>query len=706
MEYTGLVKGFARYSDDQMEQMRRDLSITMSIPMLRYCASYFKSKEKRDPSIRELMLLDRYAALLGVSPHAVAPSEVVTVDQNLAQTYADMMNKRRTMNPKANAPATFHELSELINRYLVRVGKTRTRRDMAVLCEDAAMAHGASVGENCLAVSDSDFRLRCLSLSGSERAPTDRFVLFTPLSNEVISTNDRALFSELLEHAELMRVCKEICMVNPCGLLFSLLSISDGAWIELTALSATGAAAPWQGLTDAFCGCYVARIAQQDQKKVEELAESLGLRARVFGGALAQNQVVFAAENIRQYSFETEFLRTFMQISPVRAVIAEQPDSVPFTRQSRLSVFSCRYIKSEKEAQSKDTVLMADHLFASAIAISEQASFYKSFYAALMPVLTLALSGCPYGEQSLGLGYKLPPFGTDEQRNGETVAVLLGLYRLQAELAIPASSVELSIDEDATHPSVTAFAFGKGPGVSNTFTEGGTVLSCIRPDFGSGKLPDMNGLRAMLSELADLRCKGVLCSARVLVDGAITDAIIEMSGENFSVTLTDPNILVEGKVPIALLLETTMPIGGAYEIGRIERRESLNTDSGATIPEETASFVAQPRLIWSETCELVIVCHKHDRHASFLAELLAKKGAYVSLHDNEPESCGQLSRAILTADCVLLCDLSRLPEEPHVSFAVDTMLRAGGQILTVGDFFGSRYPNGIPMDVIDAICEK
>lgn len=54
------VKGFIDYSTEQLQQFRLEQGLAMSQPDLEYCQDYFKNREKRDPYITEIKVLDTY----------------------------------------------------------------------------------------------------------------------------------------------------------------------------------------------------------------------------------------------------------------------------------------------------------------------------------------------------------------------------------------------------------------------------------------------------------------------------------------------------------------------------------------------------------------------------------------------------------------------------------------------------------------------
>ncbi|MCP5054662.1 MAG: phosphoribosylformylglycinamidine synthase, partial [bacterium] len=54
------LEGFIHFSNQQLENFRESHQLAMSLQDLLFCQSYFKEKEKRDPFITEIKMLDTY----------------------------------------------------------------------------------------------------------------------------------------------------------------------------------------------------------------------------------------------------------------------------------------------------------------------------------------------------------------------------------------------------------------------------------------------------------------------------------------------------------------------------------------------------------------------------------------------------------------------------------------------------------------------
>ena len=120
----GSVRRFCDYNDTQLKQMKEDLKISATQEQLKICQDHYRAL-KRDPTLEELRFLDSVATL---APQAdgIMLSELYTNHDFVADTYADMMNKRRELNPDADHPISLREALDLASAYLERAGKART----------------------------------------------------------------------------------------------------------------------------------------------------------------------------------------------------------------------------------------------------------------------------------------------------------------------------------------------------------------------------------------------------------------------------------------------------------------------------------------------------------------------------------------------------------------------------------------------------
>lgn len=119
MKPVEVINGFCSYSTTELRKFYNDSSFAMSFEDLNYIQDYFKNKEKRDPLITEILVLDTYW-----SDHC-RHTTFETMLQNITfekgnitdviqQTYEDYLDTRKKLN--RTTPLTLMELATINTR--------------------------------------------------------------------------------------------------------------------------------------------------------------------------------------------------------------------------------------------------------------------------------------------------------------------------------------------------------------------------------------------------------------------------------------------------------------------------------------------------------------------------------------------------------------------------------------------------------------
>ena len=122
----GIVINFAKLTEKQLKNMICDVGLTLSVAELVTLQKYYRKTEKRDPTLDELYFIDEYLA--SKTYNTLPVSYLITNSKAIAETYADMMEKRGACS-KADTPPTLVELAELSSKYLESRGKRDTLND-------------------------------------------------------------------------------------------------------------------------------------------------------------------------------------------------------------------------------------------------------------------------------------------------------------------------------------------------------------------------------------------------------------------------------------------------------------------------------------------------------------------------------------------------------------------------------------------------
>ena len=703
MERKGLIRRFGSYTVQQLDQMKKDLCIGMSMPTLTFCASYYRN-EKRDPSIAEFQFLDRFSACAEQAFSAIAPTELYTNDAFVADTYADMMKKRHELNPDRKAPCTLTEMAHLASAYLERAGKRASSPDLLCSLQKRNTPYAVRTNDT-VSLPDSDIGLCVFQKQLQPLSAGDLILLLRPLSKHTVTDYDTPI-EKLLNTPTLTAQIKQLRTVGACGLFAEVMKLTPSASIEPDRLSETGELIPLSMLTDAYAGDLLVILPRERYPEFAKEAYTLGVRAAAFATVTNGTRIAVVRRDGNGFSLQSRFLRALFPLRPVSVRLGNERDGdlAPITHTPRIPT-SCAYLYRNTPKHESETVTIASAVCSAASVSPKQAFFRNALDTALSSVLTLAASGCDYPEQRLAVSVKLPQNTADPSVAGAAVSTILGVYRLQAELALPATSIRFDCDPTLEIPTLQVFALSHGTSCPTGFTAAGNHVYCLAPATTDDGIPDFDDLRRLLSRLAALRKSGVLQSARVLCREAVIDAIRSMSDERFGCHTNGREVIAQDVLPLGILIETTEEIS-ATKLGVVTAR-------GVTaLPTVEKILPTRERLVLTDTPEVVLISQDGDRDAHILAAILSANGATVSHLSVASLDATQLSRKLLTASTLILCANADLPDTPHVRFALDTMRRAGGTVLLLGGAQIAFSPCGITLSdgiypkMITQICQK
>lgn len=705
MAFHGVVRDFRNYTDQQLIQTKQDLGLQMSPSKLRFCASHFKTEQKRDPYVEELRFLDLFCSEEVPSPLSVAPTELLTNDSFVAETYADMMQKRRTLSPDATHPCTFAEAFGLMGKYLERSGKKVAHPDETYFFEDCKAIPGLTESEDILSIANARFGLRqtCHRQLPSEKS--DLFVLLSPAAQ--LSHGEQAIaLNRFLSNEEVVSHVKKLRSVGNRGVLFELLQITDGVSIDLNRFSRTEELLPLSSLVKLHIGNYLVRISDSYFDAFEAAAKKLSLFTLPFAKPAEFGVISVGYGEEEPLTWNLSFIRSLFDLHPVSVRLQNEEGEAPSPIEHiPHRVGSSSYI-IEKNPYANPTVLTyKNSVYTAAFSAPKSAFFRNALETALASVITLAANGIPYSKQLLAVNLNLPEPITDPVTVASSASAILGLYRLQAELGIPLSTGKLSSDPEIKSSEITVFSTATGNTVlPNVFSNAGNRVYCIVPEFHENGLPNFEKLRTFLDWLSNLSERKVLMSVRVLCRKTVTDGIREMNSDRYACAMNGTTLFDMKERPFAVLLESRVELNvHCVGVTREKPAEQIVTKK-ELLPENNC-------LIYAERPHVVIYAASNDRGAQALAVLLTQKGAYVSVFSplGNPRN---FASALLDAQTFIACGLVDYPDSPHLRFALETLSRADGRLLFLGgakrpDYVkGFVLPNGISEEMVEQICKN
>lgn len=674
------LPGFCSATPQQLESMHTELGLKMPLSMLQRCQVYYRTREKkRDPMLSELHLLDTLASLPTHST-SIALTELYTNDSFVAVTYADMMNKRREMHPEATSPITLGEAFGMASAYLARSGKKNCLPGSApCLVSGEGAFSGQAVG-----IQGSDIALQFNAAADSPAIAQGDLLLLIHRGNTPMWKYRNGI-GALLRLPEISGTARQTLTVPQQGLLPMLLPLRQGICFDMRRLSADGSAAPLTVLADSFAEYRVLVLPRDRAEAVSEAVRSVGFRPMIFATVTGGERMQFIDSAHHRCSLEAAFLQSMLpQATATAKLPTEQQIPAGAIKHGLVTAASCPYLSRRGSVLPERTV-SENHAVTGAVC-PNGSSFNSAVEAVMTALLSLGVSGEHYTETRLAVGLSLPEKLHDPERAGEAMATILGLYRAQAELGVPASALFWEELADRKHPALTVYALASASAaLPSQFTAAGSRVYCVSPARTADGLPDFEALRRLLTELSELSRRGALRSARVLSHEALTDVLSAMSGNGLSCRLTDTDALTK-ELGVAVLLESaeTLPFSC---IGEVQNSASAPAAIGG-IPFCFPG--SAPSLIWSDTYEITLLAEDADTGAQILADLLRESGASCTLCSPGMHE-GQLSRAVLTSRLIILCGAVSLPYGEQMRFALRTQKAAGGSVICLGS--GAKFPS-------------
>lgn len=719
------LRGFKRYSKDQLARLRQELGLRMSEEVLARCADHYRTAERRDPVPHELRLIDTLATTSLSAPELLTVEQFLTNDGFVAETYSDLLRKRSTLNPEARTPVSLTEALTVASRYLDRSGKPMTLPKRTLLLDDCSEARCIPGEANGFAISGARHQLRVTRRSGQGEViePTDTVILFQPKRDVPMPTYQKQI-GVLFKALGRVAPWKHFGKIREGGVLSHLLlSIPCGFYLFMNDLIPTvldeflfGDAAEdeyendlIETLTKDYIGCHIAIVSSEFAAKYYNRAPEYGIQATFIGAPNRQNTVAVMKDDEALFAPSVDFLRSLLPVKPVTAELTDEEHGTPCTASHiPTSAQSCAYLQAVTPRTPADGIQIGETLCAAAFARPTDSFFKNAIYTALCPIFTLAAAGLAYTEQRLAIGMTISD-KTDARAVGNALSAVLGLYRLQAELGIPAATASLLTDSETDTPELAVFCAADGQAQNGVLAEVGHPIYLLEPTYDENGLPDFKSLRELLHIVTDLARRDLIASTRVLCGESATDGLLKMSHDGRFCRLENEAIAAGGKLPIALLLECKTEIEDLAPIGRVEQKEGIPAAEQAVLP------LCEPiqSMIWSDKTEFVILCEENDIDAQILEDAILQMGGNVRFFEAEQELGGAISRALLGAHVLILCGSVHLPDNEHTRFALDTMLGAGGKCWIVGrtefsplEDRATLMKKGIPEDTLKAVIER
>lgn len=500
----GIVTNFATFTPAMLHSMKYDIELSMTEEQLAKLHRYYRSSVRRDPSLDELYLLDRLILLRGDTE---TPITTLSTDSNIiAQTYADVMEKRKAIRAQSTPP-TLKEIKQVASKYLKMIGKPTYLGDTN-LFSHGSLAKAELILNGCRNVISDPCAAIGTYTRGESPAAGDLLIVILPQEQSDFTDLDQNDLSSLFACSGV----KGGTVIGNNGIIDIIRQVNKGAYIDTTALPV---AQPCE-LTDLCDACHGAILAIVSHAQSSEfIANAKQLRTFVIGSLTSDNKLTVNHSRTGTISHHIDFLNSLAPSCEMHTLLCETYPSVPAVQSSEFHV-------SFPEDRSC--------VFATRRISYPKSPFWASMHATLQSISDCVAQGADYQQVCLSTNIQQPH---NTSYANQILESLLGIYRAQMELCVTDCDSTVGCDNSSEF-SITVCAAAPLPQHSKQEQVPQSTLYLLKPKTQDNGLPCFEELRRMWNYISELVKDGKIISARAVTFEGINATIPHVIGKDQS----------------------------------------------------------------------------------------------------------------------------------------------------------------------------
>ena len=488
------IANFAFLTPDSLTALCDALSLKMGLAELRFCQNHFKLEKRSDPTVDELKIIDRVFYDRSRKADSYLVASFMTDDKTVADTYADLMARRRAVNRDYNAPCSILEMLGVMPQY-IKLSSGNKIPDVKLFSGksraiDALSQHYRKTISNGNGNTDAIIGVK--AKNSLAVTPTAGDALYAVLK----SFNDSLDFNKTLEDfvssREVSNVAKRITALDDRCVITALSELNSGIKLNILPYeSKSTGSSPFSHLADSDCGVIIS-ASKGNAADMLISAQDMGLRVILLGVLDNSRKIDALSNSWGRLSLDLGLLNT-----------------LKFSR-----VLSCEADGAKRETTACESSIYVGingnrYKFSGASYNSHDA--FMSGFNSVLYSYSLTIAG---GENDvIGAGaYTLPLNAPTKKSMGEALELILGAYRAQCELGICDFSPTVEIGERAELKFHTlSRANGNIPA---KICEKDSYIFYLEPVYNENRLPDFDDLKKMHSYIGRLMNDGTVLSIR------------------------------------------------------------------------------------------------------------------------------------------------------------------------------------------------
>lgn len=512
---TRTIVNFPFLTTESLNELIDTLGFKMGLPELRFCQNTFRNKRLNNPTINELKIIDRVFYDHSKRAAASLVASFMTNDKTVADTYADLMARRKAIEPDYTAPCSVVDMLNILPKYLGQ----NTFGDISLFAGKSRNADLSAYGFKKIAetgASSPDCAAGIKIKISAEASITNGNIVYAVLKSFNPYDNFTSRLDALLSSVEMHKSAKYTAVFENESVITVLSEFGRG--IKLNTIhyeGKDGAISPFEPLAEGDTGI----ITVFDKPESVDMllsAQLFGLRVIPLGYIAPSDSIDGIAQSGEHLVLSIPFLHSLAFSRPVGCEAdGEKPDIADYE--------SSVYINVNKDRYRMNSALCGGE------------SYYMAGFNSVLYSYSLCVAS---GADSPAVAstYTLPLNTPTKKDLGKAVELVLGAYMAECQFELSDSAPKVEI---GSTPALSFHTLAKTSlGIPSRFMGKDTKIYYLEPMYKENGLPDFENLKQMHTYIKSLIARGAVTSIHPTTDD-INKTLSKMSDTITPVLITE-----------------------------------------------------------------------------------------------------------------------------------------------------------------------
>ena len=492
---TRTIVNFPFLTTESLTELIDTLGFKMGLPELRFCQNTFRNKRLNNPTINELKIIDRVFYDNSKRASASLVASFMTNDKKVADTYADLMARRKAIDPDYTAPCSVVDMLNILPKYLGR----KTSGDISLFAGKDRNAELSACGFKKIAetgIADLDSAAGIKIKASAESSIANGNIVYAVLKSFNPYADFTNRLNTLLSCGEMHKSAKYTAVFDGESVITVLTRLGRG--IKLNTLhyeGKDGCISPFEPLAEGDTGI-ITVFDKPESADMLLAAQLFGLRVIPLGYIATSESIDGIAQSGEHLVLSIPFLRSLAFSRPIGCEAdGEKPDITDYNSSVYINVNKDRYRMNS--------------------AVCGGESYYMAGFNSVLYSYSLCVAS---GADSpvVASTYTLPLNTPTEKDLGKAVELVLGAYMAECEFELSDSAPKIEIGNT---PSLSFHTLAKTSlGIPSRFVGKETKIYYLEPQYSENRLPDFENLKQMHMYIKSLIARGVVLSIHPTTD--------------------------------------------------------------------------------------------------------------------------------------------------------------------------------------------